>query len=323
LRIKKASPGLDQRNQLAKLLGTEHEVIEYDPATPLAKQVEGVHVLLVRDVPIDRAVIDSAESLKLIQRPGDHLPIIDLEYAKEKGIHVSRFPSKVQGAPARDVAEHAFHLILALAKESVRAHQNLLQGVVGLPKTRRLHGMTLGLVGVGNTGSELARLGRGFGMRVIAVKRTEDHALAAELGLSWLKTFDSLNELLTDSDVVSLHLPMIPETVDFLSDAQFARMKRGALLINISRAAMVNRGALESALDSGQIGGVGLDVFWEEPVPRDDPLLNLPNVVITPHIAGDTKETEQKLAELSAENIHRIARAEDPAYLVGVDIDPA
>lgn len=158
-------------------------------------------------------------------------------------------------------------------------------------------------------------------MRVIAVKRTADEDLATELGLEWLRTFDALDDLLADSDVVSLHLPMIPETVDFIGEVELSRMKSGALLINISRAPMVNRAALHAALESGHLGGVGLDVFWEEPVPKDDPLLGLPNAVITPHIAGDTRETERRLAELTAENVRRLARAETPAYLVGVDVD--
>ncbi|MCZ7600760.1 MAG: hypothetical protein M5U09_27670 [Gammaproteobacteria bacterium] len=185
------------------------------------------------------------------------------------------------------------------------------------PRSRHDHGA----VGVGNTGSELARLGRGFGMRVVAVKRTADDSLAAELGPEWLRTFDALDDLLAESDVVSVHLPMIPETVDFIGEAQLSRMKPGALLINISRAPMANRAALEAALRRGHLGGAGMDVFWEEPAPLDDPLLAMPNVVVTPHIAGDTRETERRLAELTAENVRRVARGEPPAYLVGVDVD--
>ncbi len=319
--IKKASPGLDQRNQLAEILGEAHQVVEYEDGVALADQVGDAHVLLVRDVAIDRDVIDAAPNLRLIQRPGDHLPVVDLDHAKRRGVFVSRFPSKVQGAPARDVAEHAFHLILSLAKESSRANENLRRGVVGLPKTRRVHGLTLGLVGVGNTGSELARLGRAFAMRVVAVKRTRDAALADELGLDWLETFDSLDRLLAESDIVSLHLPMIPDTVDFIGEAELAKMKAGAFLINISRAPMVNRAALLTALQCGHLGGAGLDVFWEEPVPANEPMLELPNVVITPHIAGDTRETERRLAELTADNVNRLARDEAPAWVVGVDVD--
>src|SRR5258705_7643232 len=108
MKIKKASPGLDQRNRLGQILGTGFVVEDYDAAQPLPAQVADADVLIVRDVPITREVIDAAPRLKLIQRPGDHLPKIDLAHAAARGILVSRFPSKVQGSPARAVAEHAF-----------------------------------------------------------------------------------------------------------------------------------------------------------------------------------------------------------------------
>lgn len=320
MKIKKASPGLDQRNRLGQLLGDGFEIEEFDGSRPLSTQVAEAEVLLVRDRAIDRTVLDAAPRLKLIQRPGDHLPAIDLDHARARGIHVSRFPSKVQGAPARDVAEHAFHLLLALAKQARAAQASVRNGVVGLPKTLRVHGMTLGLVGVGNTGGELARLARGFGMRVIAVKRTPDDELARKLGLDWLKTFEALDELLAQSDVVSLHLPMIAETVDFIGAAQLSRMKRGSLLINISRGPMVNKPALEESVASGHMGGVGLDVYWQEPASPDDPLLAHPNVILTPHIAGDTQEVENRLAELTAENIRLLAGGAMPRYVVGLDV---
>lgn len=321
MKIKKASPGLDQRNRLATLLGDGFEVEEYDGSRPLASQVTDAEVLLVRDIPIDAEVIEAASRLKLIQRPGDHLPAIDLDSARARGIVVSRFPSKVQGAPARDVAEHAFHLILMLAKNAVKAQASLEAGVVGLPKTMRVHGKTLGLVGVGNTGGDLARLARGFGMRIIAVKRSRDPELAAELGLEWLDTFGALDRLLAQSDFVSLHLPMVPSTADFIDEPQLAQMKPGSFLINISRARMVNKQALLEALRRGHLGGAALDVFWTEPAPPDDPVLAMPNVIVTPHIAGDTEEVELRLAELTAENVRRLSRGEPPQYVVGVDVD--
>jgi phosphoglycerate dehydrogenase-like enzyme len=139
--------------------------------------------------------------------------------------------------------------------------------------------------------------------------------------LDRLETFELLDRLLAESDVVSLHLPMVPETVDFMNGARLARMKPGALLINISRAPMVEKQALTQALRSGQLGGAGLDIFWTEPAPPDDPLLAMPNVIVTPHIAGDTQEVENRLAELTAENVRRIARGEPPRYMVGHDAE--
>lgn len=321
MKIKKTSPGLDQRNRLGRLLGDGFVVEDYDSTRPLTDQVRDADVFLVRDVPITRAVIDAAPRLKLIQRPGDHLPKIDLDHAKAKGIFVSRFPSRVQGAPARDVAEHAFHLLLALAKQQWLARASIKARKVGLPKTVRVHGKTLGLVGMGNTGEALARLAVPFGLRVIAVKRTADDGLARELGLDWLGTMERLPELLAKSDFVSLHLPQNTETVDFIGARELAQVKQGAFLINISRAPMLNKQALLDALRSGQLAGAGLDVCWEEPVNPDDPLLALPQVILTPHIAGDTAEVEQRLAELTAQNVRMIASGEHPRYVVGLDVD--
>jgi phosphoglycerate dehydrogenase-like enzyme len=322
MKIKKASPGLDQRNRLGSILGEGFVVEDFDAACPLAEQVGDADVLLVRDLPITREVIDAASKVRLIQRPGDHLPrVIDLAHARSKGIPVSRFPSKVQGSPARDVAEHAFYLLLALAKQQWLARASVKARKAGLPKTMSVHGKTLGLVGLGNTGEALARLAVPFGLRVVAVKRSADDALARELGLTWLGTMDRLPELLAESDFVSLHLPQTPETVDFIGRDELSRMKSGAFLINISRAPMVNRAALAEALQSGHLGGAGLDVWWQEPADPADPLLALRNVLLTPHIAADTTESETRLAELTAENVRRIARGEAPRYVVGVDVD--
>jgi phosphoglycerate dehydrogenase-like enzyme len=321
VKIKKASPGLDQRNRLGQTLGEGFVVEDYDPARLLEAQVADAEVLLVRDVPITREVIDAAPRLLLIQRPGDHLPKIDLAHAEARGVPVSRFPSQVQGSPARAVAEHAFHLLLTLAKQQWLARTNVKARKIGLPKTVYVCGKTLGLVGVGNTGEALARLAVPFGLRVIAVKRSADDALARELRLDWLGTMERLPELLAESDFVSLHLPQIAETVDLISARELAQMKPGAFLINISRAPMLNKQALLDALQSGHLGGAGLDVWWQEPADPADPLLALPQLILTPHIAADTAESEQRLAELTADNVRRVARGERPRYVVGIDVD--
>lgn len=321
MKIKKASPGLDQRNRLGQMLGEGFVVEDFDRSRALVEQVADADVLLVRDVPITREVIDAAPRLKLIQRPGDHLPRIDFAHAAAKGIPVSRFPSPIQAAPARAVAEHAFHLLLMLAKQQWLARASVKAGRIGLPKTYAVHGKTLGLVGVGNTGEALARLAVPFGLRVIAVKRSADDALARELGLAWLGTMERLPELLAQSDFVSLHLPQNPQTVDFFGAREMASMKRGAFLINIARAPMLDKQALHDALVSGQVGGAGVDVWWQEPADPADPLLALPQVVLTPHIAGDTMEVETRLAELTAANVRSLARGEPLRYVVGVDVD--
>src|SRR5690606_5261707 len=134
------SPGLDQRNKLGALLGADFTVRDYDGTRPLKDQVGDADVLLVRDIPVGEDVMTAAPKLKLIQRPGAHVVGVDYEAAQRRGIQVSRFPSSVQGQPARDVAEHAFFLLLALAKRLRRSDAIVQEGRVGLPKTTRLSG---------------------------------------------------------------------------------------------------------------------------------------------------------------------------------------
>ena len=322
MKIKKASPGLDQRNMLGKFLGPGHEIEDFDHTRPLAEQVAEAEVLLIRDIPVSADVMDAAPFLKLIQRPGAHVVGVDYDAARARGIPVSRFPSSVQGQPARDVAEHAFFLMLAIAKKFGPSQEILRSRRAGLPKTVRMDGKTLALIGVGATGTELAQLARGFGMRVIAVKQTPDAELAKRLGLDFMGGQDDLGRVLGQADFVSLHLPNNPGTKGFLGRREFAMMKSGALLVNIARAPMIEKDALAEALESGQLAGAALDVFWNEPADPDDPLLSHPNVIVTPHIAGDTEEVERRLAELAAGNIRRVARGAPPEYVVGVDVDP-
>ncbi len=322
MRVKKASPGLDQRNRLGGFLGDGFTVEDYDGARPLAEQVADAEVLLIRDVPVGADVMAAAPKLKLIQRPGAHIVGVDYAEAKRRGIVVSRLPSEVQGQPARDVAEHAFFLMLAIAKRFRAAEDIIKAGRVGLPKTVRLDGKTLALIGIGKTGTEFAKLAKGFGLRLVAVKQTPDPELARELGIEKVVDRANMHALLGEADFVSLHLPNNPDTKDFLDAAAFAAMKPGAMLINIARAPMVNKQALIDALKSGHLGGAGMDVWWREPADPNDPLLSMPNVIVTPHIAGDTEELERRLAELAAINIRKVSKGEKPDYIVGVDVDP-
>ncbi len=179
IKVLKASPGLDPENLIAKALGPEFEVAEFQAALPLNDQVRDAEILLLRDVPIPAQVIDAAPKLKLLQRPGQHLVGVDVKYATAKGIYVARIPSYVSGS-GRAVAEHAFFLIMALAKKYKESVAGIGTRRMGWPATRLLSNKTLGLIGVGQTGGELARFAKAFGMRVIAVKRTVDRALEKE-----------------------------------------------------------------------------------------------------------------------------------------------
>jgi phosphoglycerate dehydrogenase-like enzyme len=313
--VLKAASGLDQGNLLQARLGAGFEVREYDPARPLREQVADVHVMLLRDVPVPAEVIDAAPRLKLLQRYGQHFSGVDIAHALARRIHVARIPPEATGSN-RQVAEHTMFLLLAVAKRYRQASAAIRERRVGWPKTIALLGKTLGMIGVGKTGEELARLAAGFGMKVVGVKRTPDAALAQRLGMQWIRGMDAQAELLAVSDVVSIHLPLEPATIGYFGAAAFAAMRPGAILLNIARGPIVDKVALLDALASGRLGGAGLDVLWEEPIDPDDPLLACDNVVVTPHIAAQSAESQDVLAALVAENILAVARGEAPRFAV-------
>lgn len=316
--VVKAAPGLDPDNILGKLLGPDFEVVEYDPHRPLIEQAAKAGVLLLRDVPVTAAVMDAAPNLKLLQRHGQHVVGVDRAYARQKGIHVARAPV-VLSAADKVVAEHALFLMLALAKRYPEGLAAIQARKLGSPITRTLIGKTLGMVGLGKTGEELARLVAPFDMRVIAVKRSADPELARKLGIE-IRPMAALDAMLAEADYVSIHLPLEPQTIKFMSADRMARMKPGGCLINIARGPIVDQAALYDSLRSGHLGGAGLDVFAQEPIDPNDPLLGLPNIVVTPHVAGATEEMQLRLAELSAANIRLVAAGKPPLHLLD---DPA
>ena len=313
--IVKAAPGLDPDDVLGRLLGPAFQVRQYDEARPLREQVADAAVLLLRDVPVTAEVMDSAPGLRLLQRHGQHVVGVDRAHARRKGIWVARAPVTLSAAD-QVVAEHALFLMLGLAKRYREGWNAIQSGRLGRPVTRTLIGRTLGLVGVGKTGEELARLVAPLGMRVVGVKRTPDPALAQRLGMVRLGGMDELDAMLAEADYVSIHLPLDPSTVGFMDARRIALMKPGACLINIARGPIVDQDALYLALSTGALGGAGLDVFAEEPIAPDHPLLALPTVFATLHVAGATEEMQQRLAEMSAANIRLVAEGRPPLHLV-------
>jgi D-3-phosphoglycerate dehydrogenase len=220
--------------------------------------------------------------LKMITACGIGTDAIDLGAARERGIVVCNLP----GQTAPIVAEHALGLMLAVAKRAGFQTNELKAGRWTSRDNVYLGGKTLGLVGAGSIAAELARLGKAIGMELLAWTVHPTPERAARLGV----TFVPLEELLSRSDVVSLHVPLTGETRGLIGAEQIRRMKRGALLINTARGPVVESGALVDALNSGQLGGAGIDVFDDEPVPAGHPLLACQQVVLTPHNADQTPE---------------------------------
>lgn len=313
--ILKAAPGLDQRNELEKMLGAGFEVREYDPARGLEEQGKDADVMLLRDVPVPAKVMDACPKLKLLQRLGHHIVGVDFERAKARGIKVANIPASVSGGD-RMVAEHAVFLMIAVAKAARESQVHVAQRKLGKLPTLSLTGKTLGMIGLGNTGTELAKLVAGFNMKVMVVKRSVDKKAERELGLAFMGDMSQTDHVLENSDFLSIHLPLDENTVGFMGKSQFAKMKKGAILINIARAPIVDKAALLEALKSGHLSGAGLDVFWEEPADPADPLLAMTNVFLTPHVAGATHDVKTKVASVAAENIKLVMAGKAPNYEV-------
>ena len=243
------------------------------------------------------SVIDALPNLKLLASTGLRNAAIDLDACRRRGIVVSGARGARTGLAA--TAETAWALALALHKQVVPSHQALCHGTWQPVIARSLMDGVLGIAGLGNVGRRMARVGLAFGMKVIAwspnlTQRTRRWRGCAGGGL---------DELFEQSDVLSLHLVLGPATAGLVSAERLARMKRDAVLINTARAGLVDEAALVDALQQRRIGGAGLDVFWQEPLPLDHPLCRLDNVVMTPHLGYVTHENLAAFYGGALENI--------------------
>lgn len=246
---------------------------------------------------ITRAFIDCAECLKIIARAGVGLDNVDVEYAESKGILVV----PVLEASTESVAELTVGFMISLSRKIPQLHCKMREGVwcksEGLGV--ELRGKTLGIVGLGRIGSRVARLAKAFGMKVVAYDPYVDPSRAGELDVE-LK--DSLEDLLREADFVSIHASLTDETRHLIGEREFRAMKPTAYLINTARGPIVDEEALIKALKEGWIAGAALDVYDEEP-PRNQELRRLDNVILTPHIGGNTVEAQKAIARILAEKI--------------------
>ena len=275
-----------------------------DPERPLAQQVADVAALIPSMARIDAEVIAAAPRLKAIVQFGAGLDGVDRAAAEARGIAVRNVP----GANAQSVAELAAFLMLGLARRLPVHARTRAARLVGDPPGTELAGKTLGIVGLGATGRALARVARGLGMDVIAIKRTP----APDADASWVGGPQELDTLLSRADYVSLHVPASSETRGLIDAARLARMKPSAYLINVGRGELVDKGALLDALRSGRIAGAGLDVYWDEPPDPDDELFRLDNVVATPHVGGTTFEAMDRIATRVAALLTELVLAPPP-----------
>ena len=228
------------------------------------------------------AVFAGCPHLKMVSVWGTGVDNIDLASAGRRGVTVCNTP----GVNAFAVAEHAIALMLATARRIPRIDREMREGKWPREQLVQCLGKTLGVFGTGKIGGRVIEIGKALGMTVLAYSARGDAAHVAELGARAA----SKEEILRDADFISLCLRLAPETRGFLSRRDFSQMKKSVILINTGRGALVDRDALLDALSTGKVSAAGLDVFHDEPTKPDDPLLALPNVVLSPHHAGQTPE---------------------------------
>jgi D-3-phosphoglycerate dehydrogenase len=304
---------LAKGNHLQQLVDAGCEIVDGPyrrPATEdeLIPLLDGIDAALATTDAYTRRVFAAAPRLKVIARTGVGFDSIDLAAAAEHGVWVTTTP----GTNEFSVADMALTLILALARQLVPVANHTAAGGWERPLGIELGGRTLGLVGFGRIGRQVAVRARAFGMAVVVYDVFQDERAAAEAGARYV----SLDELFASADVVSLHAPATPETRDLICTESIAKMKPGALLVNTARGELVNEMDLAAALREGRLGGAALDVFKREPPGADNPLLGLPNVVATPHVAGVTEDTAERMAALAVQNILAALRGERPPYPV-------
>lgn len=311
------------RSVLATLLYQPDEIEQlrqaFAPAEFLhlhPREAEGIEDALKRvDVAILQTDIDdrflAAPHLKWVHCDHSGLTRSARPEVFEKGLVITG--SAGRSAPA--LAQHAFYFALALTFDAKRLFElqasHVWTRIPGYENRLALWGKTLGIVGFGNTGQEMARLGKAFGMRVIAHRRSAGETPAnVDLMLS-KDAGDSLEPLIEESDVIMLAVPLNDETHHLFSTAEFSRMKDQAYIINMARGGVIDQEALISALHAGQIAGAGLDVTDPEPLPEDSLLWDMDNVVITPHITPKLPNRTQRSIDTIVENIGRYRRGED------------
>ena len=281
----------------------EHEWVEYAETLPaqVVERLRRATIVISNKLSLREAELSEAPGLKLIAIAATGSDCVDLDYCRTRGLAVCN----VRGYAVNAVPEHVLMLILALRRNLLAYREDVQRGKWQLSKQfcllthelRDIKGSTLGIIGHGSIGRSMARLGAALDMRVLVAERKNAEVVRVDR--------TSFAEVLRDSDILTLHCPLTEETRNLFGRAEFEMMKRDALLINTARGGLIEDGALIEALQKGLIAGAGLDALREEP-PRDgNPLLdlNLPNLIITPHVAWASNEATQILADQVIQNI--------------------
>ena len=285
--------------QMIKEAGLEADEKEGLSEEQLVQSVSGYDAMIVRSATkVTPKIIAAAGKMKAISRAGVGLDNVDIQAATAKGIFVFNTPEGNTVA----VAEHAIGLMIALNRHIAKADASMKRGEWEKKafKGNEIQGKTLGLIGFGRIGREVAKRAHAFGMKIIVADpfAKEEHVREANASLV------QLEELLAQSDIISLHVPLTEQTKGMINADTISKMKDGAKIVNTARGGAINEADLVEALKSGKLGGAGLDVFAKEPLENSE-LTQLGNVILTPHIASATKEAQDKCGVEAAQQIIR------------------
>lgn len=294
-----------------KMWGKEEEPVPREILEREIRDVDGLYCLLTEA--IDRSLLDQAPNLKIISNMAVGYNNIHVDAATERNIMVTNTP----GVLTETTADLTFALLMATARRLVESSDYLRKGnwktwSPMLLTGQDIYGATLGIVGLGRIGEALVKRAKGFDMNILYHNRSRKVEVEDELGIQYVDK----ETLFKTADFVCVLTPYTPETKNFIGKAELSLMKSTAILINTARGGIVNEEALYEALNNEQIWAAGLDVFEEEPICLDHPLLELPNVVVLPHIGSASKNTRLKMALLAADNLIQGISGESPTNLV-------
>jgi D-3-phosphoglycerate dehydrogenase / 2-oxoglutarate reductase len=296
---------------LAKEHSLIHEPDLWSRREDLKKKLANATALVVRNrTQVNEELFAAAPHLKVVGRAGVGLDNIDIAAADKHGVVVSA----ALGINALAVAEHTLGLALALLRKTVELDASTRKGEWNRKAGAEISGKTWGLLGFGATARALALLLQGFGCKILA------YDPFAKVGQDFLKrtnsTLVSLDEVITGSDILSIHMPATAETTGLIDSAMIAKMKPSAIIVNVGRGEIINEEDLESALQDKKILAAALDVRASEP-PKDGRFSDLENVILTPHVAGITSESQAKINQVLVSEVSRALSGEDPEYAVG------
>ena len=310
------------QDDVAEAVSPRHELQIFDYGLPLAPQFKGIDVVIDFGGSMGtHEMADAASSIKLWQILGTGYDHFDLNYWRKKNIPVANCPGTFTGIP---LAECATMFILMLARRWHDTQHTIKQRLMCVPMGQELENLRLGLIGFGASAQQLALRGRAFGMKVSTIDvRDISPEEQRKFGLEFAGKSTDLDRLVSESDFLSLHLHLNQETRHLIDQRRLGLMKPTAYLINVARGGLVDEKALHRALTEGRLAGAAFDAFDVEPVDPDHRLLQLPNFIGTPHIAGVTDCTSRRRASCAAENVDRIAAGLEPLHRIDTLAAPA